>query len=99
MSEESKTLEIDFYNSESSIFFNALQSETRRKILALIATTRDLTITKIASLLSQTEANISTQVQILERAGLITIHYAAGRHGISKILNRRYVQFIVRFLK
>ena len=62
----------------------ALSSTTRYQILQLTKNgPKD--ISRIAIELGQTEANVSTQVKILEKAGLLFCHYRPGEHGVSKM--------------
>ncbi|MHA1606038.1 MAG: ArsR/SmtB family transcription factor [Candidatus Freyarchaeota archaeon] len=62
----------------------ALSSETRWEILKLLRN-KKMDVSRIAETLKQTEANISAQIKILEKAGLIRSHYAPGQHGVKKI--------------
>ena len=62
----------------------ALSNPTRLKIVRLLKK-QALTISEIAAKLDQTEANASTQVRILEQAGVISADYAPGQHGLKKI--------------
>lgn len=62
----------------------ALSSKTRQDILKLLMK-KPLDVSKLAGLLKQTEANISAQIQILQKAGLVTSHYEPGGHGVRKI--------------
>lgn len=62
----------------------AIASETRLQILKLL-TGDEFDISKLATELNQTEANVSAQVKQLERAGLLTSRYEPGDHGVRKI--------------
>ena len=62
----------------------AISSPTRQKIL-LELYKQPLDVSRIAGKLKQTEANISAQIQILQKAGLVTSHYEPGNHGVRKI--------------
>ncbi len=62
----------------------ALSSETRWEILKLLRGKR-MDVSRIAETLKQTEANISAQIKMLEKAGLIKSYYAPGQHGVKKI--------------
>ncbi|MHA1264997.1 MAG: ArsR/SmtB family transcription factor [Candidatus Helarchaeota archaeon] len=62
----------------------ALASETRWQILKLLKRQK-LDVSQIAELLEQTEANISAQIKILEKAKLITSKYEPGVHGVKKV--------------
>jgi predicted transcriptional regulator len=42
-------------------------------------------VCEIAKKLNQTEANISAQIKILEKAHLVTPKFEVGRHGVKKI--------------
>ena len=68
----------------------ALASDTRLKIVKLLRKKREspehgLDISSLASILDQTEANISAQCKRLEKVGLIKIEYKPGGHGVRKI--------------
>lgn len=62
----------------------ALASVTRWEILKLLRD-KKMDISRIAEALKQTEANISAQVKILEKAGLIRSYYEPGEHGVRKV--------------
>lgn len=62
----------------------ALSSKTRFQILKLLIG-EEMDISRLAVELSQTEANISAQVNQLERAGLIVTRYEPGSHGVRKL--------------
>lgn len=62
----------------------ALASVTRWEILKLLRD-KKMDISRIAEALGQTEANISAQVKILEKAGLIRSYYEPGEHGVRKV--------------
>lgn len=67
-----------------TIVAKALSSETRLEILKLLRD-KKMDVSRIAETLNQTEANISAQIKILERAGLVRSYYAPGQHGVKKI--------------
>lgn len=52
----------------------ALSSKTRLTILQLISV-KPLDVSQIAECLNQTEANISAQIKILDKAGLVLTHF------------------------
>jgi len=62
----------------------ALGSSTRWEILRLLKNEKQ-DVSRIAITLNQTEANISAQIKILERSGLIKSHYEPGEHGVRKV--------------
>jgi predicted transcriptional regulator len=66
----------------------ALSSKTRLKILKMTSE-KDIDVSRIASLLNQTEANISAQIKILEQAGLLISRYEPGMHGVRKICSTK----------
>jgi predicted transcriptional regulator len=62
----------------------ALSNPTRLRIIRILQK-QAMTISEIAVKLDQTEANASTQVKILEQAGIITAEYSSGQHGLKKM--------------
>ncbi|TFG02931.1 MAG: ArsR family transcriptional regulator [Promethearchaeota archaeon] len=74
----------------------ALSSNTRRKILRQIQI-EPADVSKIASDLDMTEANISAQIKKLEKAGLIICEYSSGAHGVRKISKLKFDRLIIKF--
>lgn len=64
----------------------ALASKTRITILKVIDEHPGIDISRLAEALGQTQANISAQVFILDKAGLLKFDYVPGEHGVSKKL-------------
>ena len=64
----------------------ALSNPTRWKILQ--NSNGKLDVSELATLLGQTEANISAQIKILEKAGLVMGVHEPGVHGIRKRMYR-----------
>lgn len=62
----------------------ALSSPTRWTILKILKAEK-LDVSRIADKVEQTEANISAQIKILEKAGLVLAKYEPGEHGVRKI--------------
>ncbi|MHA1377304.1 MAG: ArsR/SmtB family transcription factor [Candidatus Helarchaeota archaeon] len=93
-----KSTEIEISNGEVTKVFKALASETRWKILKLLTNGQDLDVSRIAEALKQTEANISAQIKILEKAGLITSHYEPGEHGVRKVCEPACEKLIIKLL-
>jgi predicted transcriptional regulator len=62
----------------------ALASKTRQQILVLLKE-EPMDVSTLANRLEQTEANVSAQVQILQKAGLVTSTYKPGNHGVRKV--------------
>ena len=87
-------------NSDEQIeqIVKALSSQTRRNILRQIQSEIEgLDVSKIASKLGMTEANISAQIKKLEKAGLIKCDYSSGQHGIRKISTLKYDKLTIAF--
>ena len=72
----------------------ALASETRWRILKLLRTEK-MDVSKIAEKLGQTEANISAQIKILEKAALITSNYEPGAHGVKKVCVPSFEKLVI----
>lgn len=62
----------------------ALSSATRQKILKIL-NLEPKDVSSIAAILGQTEANISAQIAILHKAGLVSCTYQPGGHGVRKV--------------
>ena len=101
-------LEVNLLNGIETITINsdeqierivkALSSQTRRNILRQIQSEIDgLDVSRIASKLGMTEANISAQIKKLEKAGLIKCDYSSGQHGIRKISTLKYDKLTIAF--
>jgi len=102
-------LEVNLLNGIETITINsdeqieqivkALSSQTRRNILRQIQSEPELglDVSKIASKLGMTEANISAQIKKLEKAGLIKCDYSSGQHGIRKISKLKYEKLTIAF--
>ena len=71
----------------------ALASETRLRILRLLSV-READISELAKAIGQSEANTSSQIKILENAGLVEAVYRPGRHGVKKVC--RLAKSVVR---
>ncbi|MBS7287588.1 MAG: ArsR family transcriptional regulator [Candidatus Freyarchaeota archaeon] len=84
MTVEAGEEELVVSNENVAKIAKALSSETRWEILRLVRD-RKMDVSRIAETLNQTEANISAQIKILEKAGLIRSYYAPGQHGVKKI--------------
>ena len=62
----------------------ALKSETRREIIRILRK-EPLDVSRLAARLNQTEANVSAQIQQLQKVGLVKSRYEPGGHGVRKI--------------
>ena len=62
----------------------ALKSETRREIIKILRK-EPLDVSRLAARLNQTEANVSAQIQQLQKVGLVKSRYEPGGHGVRKI--------------
>jgi len=63
---------------------SALKSETRREIIKILRK-EPMDVSRLAQALNQTEANISAQIQQLQKIGLVKSRYEPGEHGVRKI--------------
>ena len=82
-------------DSNVSVIAKALASATRWKILKLLRVQK-LDVSQIAEKLGQTEANISAQVKILEKANLIKSNYEPGAHGVKKVCMPSIEKLIIK---
>ena len=89
----SSILEVDFDDDQTLLLMKALSSKTRLEILKILKKKRD--VCEVARELKQTEANISAQIKILEKAHLITPRYESGRHGVKKVCEINVDQIII----
>ncbi|MBN1216229.1 MAG: helix-turn-helix transcriptional regulator [Candidatus Lokiarchaeota archaeon] len=105
---ESEILEVNLLENYSNLkvietdekielILKALSSKTRRNILRHIQS-EPMDVSKIASNLTMTEANISAQIKILEEAELIKCDYSSGKHGVRKISCIKYNQLLLKFM-
>jgi predicted transcriptional regulator len=63
---------------------SALKSETRREIIKILRK-EPMDVSRLAANLKQTEANISAQIQLLQKVGIVKSRYEPGGHGVRKI--------------
>ncbi|MHA1777459.1 MAG: ArsR/SmtB family transcription factor [Promethearchaeota archaeon] len=71
-------------SSELTKIAKALSSTTRQKILKELVNS-PMDVSEIAAKLGQTEANISAQIAILQKASLVSCDYQPGGHGVRKV--------------
>jgi predicted transcriptional regulator len=90
---ESRLLMIDA--KESLDVLNALASEPRLAILELL-NDRKLNVNDIAKALNLPQSTVSTNIKILEEAGLITVEVAAGKKGSQKLCSVPYDEVVVQ---
>ena len=64
--------------------------------MKLLIAGNNLDVSRIAEALKQTEANISAQIKILEKAGLITSRYEPGAHGVRKVCEPACEKLIIK---
>ena len=93
-----KKPELEIVNGKATEIFKALASETRWKILNLLKNGEKLDISRIAEALKQTEANISAQIKILEKAGLVISRYEPGERGVRKICEPACEKLIIKII-
>jgi predicted transcriptional regulator len=84
-------------DSNVALIAKALASETRWQILKLLKA-RTLDVSQIAESLNQTEANISAQIKILEKANLISSNYEPGAHGVKKVCSPTVEKLIIKII-
>lgn len=89
---ESRLLMIDA--EESFDVLNAMASKTRLQILKLLST-RQLNVNEITEALQLPQSTISTNITVLEKAGLIAVEAAAGKKGSQKLCSTPYNEVVV----
>jgi len=88
-----RSIELNIDDPQVFLIMKALSSVTRLSILNILKKRRD--ICQTARELGQTEANVSAQIKILEKANLISPTYEAGRHGVRKICEPNVDRIII----
>jgi len=89
---ESRLLMIEA--KESIEVLNALASKARLTILELL-NGRKLNVNEIAEELNLPQSTVSTNIKILEEAGLIAVEVAAGKKGSQKLCSVPYDEVVV----
>lgn len=90
---ESRLLMIEA--KESLAVLSALASEPRLAILELL-NNQKLNVNDIAKELHLPQSTVSTNIKILEEAGLITVEVAAGKKGAQKLCSLPYDEVVVQ---
>jgi predicted transcriptional regulator len=90
---ESRLLMIEA--KESLEILSALASEPRLAIVELL-NNRKLSVNEIAKELNLPQSTVSTNIKILEEAGLITVEVAAGKKGSQKLCSVPYDEVVVQ---
>ncbi len=80
--------------SESVAVFRALASESRARIIELLAE-RDMNINELSAALGLAQPSVTKHVRILEEAGLVVSDYLAGPQGMQKRCRRVHDRLIV----
>jgi len=80
--------------TQSVALFRALASESRARIIELLAE-RDMNINELSAALKLAQPSITKHVQILEEAGLVESDYLAGPQGTQKRCRRVHDRLIV----
>jgi predicted transcriptional regulator len=80
--------------AESVAIFKALASESRVRILELLAD-RDMNINELSAALGLAQPSTSKHVQILEESGLVVSDYMAGPQGMQKRCRRVHERLVV----
>ncbi len=81
---ENSNVGLELETDELVKIAKALSSATRQKILKVLYQ-NPLDVSAIAKYLNQTEANVSAQIAILHKSGLVSCNYQPGSHGVRKI--------------
>ncbi|NVM54168.1 MAG: ArsR family transcriptional regulator [Candidatus Helarchaeota archaeon] len=92
-SEVSDVIELNLEDPQVFVIMKALSSKTRWNILKILKERLD--VCQTAKKLKQTEANISAQIKILEKANLLNPKYEAGRHGVRKFCELNLSRIII----
>ncbi len=80
--------------SDSVAIFRALASESRARIIELLAE-RDMNINELSTALGLAQPSVTKHVRILEEAGLVVSDYLAGPQGMQKRCRRVHDRLIV----
>lgn len=96
MSKGLKSYNVHVTGEAEADIFKALGSETRLKILALLAV-GDRNINELGLELGLSQPTVSMHVQTLEQAGLILSEYMPGIQGMQKRCRLRFDKIIVSF--
>lgn len=88
-------MELQVKPEEIAKVSKAIGSSTRWEILKLLKE-RKMDVSRIAESLKQTEANVSAQIKILERAGLIKSNYEPGEHGVRKVCELAVDRIVIK---
>lgn len=80
---------------ESFHVLNALASKTRLQILKLLSSQK-LNVNDIAEQLNLPQSTVSTNITVLEKAGILTVELAAGKKGSQKICSAPYNEVVVQ---
>lgn len=80
--------------SESVAMFRALGSETRARIIELLAD-HDMNINELSLALGLAQPSVTKHVQILEEAGLVVSDYLAGPQGMQKRCRRVHDRLLI----
>lgn len=80
--------------TDSVALFRALASESRARIIELLAV-KDMNINELSQALKLTQPSVTKHVQILEEVGLVTSDYVAGPQGMQKKCRRAHDRLVV----
>ncbi|MGC8783346.1 MAG: ArsR/SmtB family transcription factor [Armatimonadota bacterium] len=87
---------LEVHGSEGMELFKALASETRVRILELLAQS-EMNINELAQALNTSQPTITKHAQLLEAIGLIQTEYKPGVQGMQKRCRLAYDRFIISF--
>jgi len=74
--------------------FRALDSDTRLLMLSLLSH-NPMNVSELAAAMKMAHSTVSTNLKMLEDAGLLVVQYIPGTRGSQKIVAKRYDQIIV----
>lgn len=87
---------LEVHGSQSVELFKALASETRVRILELLAQS-EMNINELAQALNTSQPTVTKHTQLLEQIGLIHTEYKPGVQGMQKRCRLAYDRFIISF--
>lgn len=87
---------LEVHGSQSVDLFKALASETRVRILELLAH-GEKNINELAQALNTSQPTVTKHIQLLEQMGLVQTEYRPGVQGMQKRCRLAYDRFIVSF--
>jgi predicted transcriptional regulator len=84
----------DLNHADAAVIFKALASESRIRILELLAD-GELNINELSSALGLAQPSVTKHIQVLQEAGLIVSDYTSGAQGMQKRCRRVHDRIVV----